>query len=146
MNDTAFCGLMEQYERLVYTICYRLAGQDHHTAQDLAQDTFVSAYQHLDSCPQDNPKAWLARIATNKCKDHLRSAHTRRTRAMDHEALAQQSQPLFISDRRPEASPASAVPPGRPSLMTWGGLCSPRAARPQARGRPVCAVHRWASR
>ena len=73
MTNAQFAGLVEQYQRLVYTVCYQLV-QDHQLAEDLTQDTFVSAFTHMDSCPPEHYKPWLARIAANKARDHLKSA------------------------------------------------------------------------
>ena len=67
----------EQYERFVFTICYQLV-RDYQEAQNLAQDTFVSAFGHIDRVSEENLKAWLARIATNKAKDFLKSAYRRK--------------------------------------------------------------------
>ncbi|MEG1476119.1 MAG: RNA polymerase sigma factor, partial [Oscillospiraceae bacterium] len=65
--------LCEKYERLVYTICYQFT-KNHSTAEDLTQETFISAFSHIDTCPKGAEKPWLARIATNKAKDYLKSA------------------------------------------------------------------------
>ena len=80
MTNAQFATLVEQYQRLVYTVCYQLV-QDHQLAEDLTQDTFVSAFTHMDSCPPEHYKPWLARIATNKARDHLKSAWARRVSA-----------------------------------------------------------------
>ncbi len=101
MNDEQFSQMVSQYERLVYTICYQFT-RDHHIAEDLAQDAFLSAYAHLDSCPAENPKAWLARIATNKAKDHLKSAYNRRVAAMDDESIPKDKGTLFGREELPE--------------------------------------------
>ena len=77
MTKEQFQKLVEQYERFVFTICYQLV-RDYPEAQNLAQDTFVSAYTHIDSATGDNLRAWLARIASNKSKDFLKSAYNRR--------------------------------------------------------------------
>lgn len=86
MNNAEFSKLVEQYQKLVYTVCYQLV-RDHHLAEDLAQETFLSAYNHIDSCPPESYRPWLARIATNKAKDHLKSAYARRVAAVDDEAF-----------------------------------------------------------
>ncbi len=78
--------LVEQYERLVYTICYQFT-KDHALAEDLTQETFLSAFSHINSCPEGAQKPWLARIATNKAKDFLKSAYNRRVYATEDEAL-----------------------------------------------------------
>lgn len=68
--------MIDQYQRLVLTICYKAVG-DYFAAQDLTQDTFLSAYTHLDTFDGSNEKAWLCRIAANKCADYLKSAGRR---------------------------------------------------------------------
>ena len=68
MNPAKFSQVVEQYQKLVYTICFQMV-RDHHTAEDLAQETFLSAYSHIDRCPEESLRPWLARIATNKAKD-----------------------------------------------------------------------------
>jgi len=86
-----FAQMLEQYQKLVYTVCYQMT-QDHYQAQDLCQETFISAYTHLDSCPLGAEKPWLIRIATNKAKDYLKSAYHRRvTAAEDDTALTNQN-------------------------------------------------------
>ena len=77
LTKTEFTAFVEQYERLVYTICFQLT-REAHTAQDLTQDTFLSAWLHMDTCPKGYERQWLGRIAANKCKDHLQSAWNRR--------------------------------------------------------------------
>lgn len=87
MTNEEFTRLVERYERLVYTICYQFT-QDRQLAEDLAQETFLAAYSHRDDCPPDSYKPWLARIAANKAKDHLKSAYSRRVQATEDESLA----------------------------------------------------------
>ena len=67
---------VEQYGRLILTICNSMTG-DYFEAEDLAQDTYLSAYRNLDSFDGANMKAWLVKIATNKCRDYLKSASRR---------------------------------------------------------------------
>ncbi len=70
---------IEQYEKLIFTICYQMV-HDYHEAQNLTQETFLSAYTHKESCQMETVKPWLARIATNKAKDYLKSAYFRKER------------------------------------------------------------------
>ena len=77
MTEQAFEAMVRQYEKLVYTVCCQLV-HDHQLAEDLSQETFVSAYLHMESCPPGAEKPWLCRIAVNKAKDHLKSAYNRR--------------------------------------------------------------------
>ena len=103
MTNAQFAGLVEQYPRLVYTVCYQLV-QDHQLAEDLTQDTFVSAFTHMDSCPPEHYKPWLARIAANKARDHLKSAWARRVRAPGDDGMPQ------------APPPGAAAPPGPEDL------------------------------
>lgn len=64
---------IDTYENLVFTICYRLTG-NYFDSQDLTQETFLSAYKHLSQFDGRNEKAWLTRIAANKCIDYLKRA------------------------------------------------------------------------
>ncbi|HAN44489.1 MAG TPA: RNA polymerase subunit sigma-70 [Ruminococcaceae bacterium] len=82
MTNEKFQAIVAQYEKLVFTICYQMV-KDYHEAQNLAQETFISAYIHIDSCKAENYKPWLARIATNKAKDYLKSAYIRRVQLTD---------------------------------------------------------------
>lgn len=79
MTTTEWKESVIQYERLVFTICFQLV-RDYQEAQNLTQETFLSAYTHRERCNVDTVKAWLAKIATNKAKDYLKSAYFRHTK------------------------------------------------------------------
>lgn len=102
MTNAQFSALVEQYQKLVYTVCYQLV-RDHQLAEDLTQDTFVAAFSHMDDCPPEHYKPWLARIAANKARDHLKSAWNRRVTAPGDEAM-------------PETATVNATPPGPEDL------------------------------
>lgn len=68
--------LIDTYEKLVFSICFKIAG-DYFTAEDLAQETFLAAFQKYDTFDGSNEKAWICRIATNKSIDYVRSAGRR---------------------------------------------------------------------
>lgn len=86
LSNEQFADLMRQYQRLIYTVCYQFV-HDPHTAEDLTQDTFLSAYSYIDRCDPAYYKQWLVRVATNKCKDHLKSAWVRRVQAQEDDQL-----------------------------------------------------------
>lgn len=46
-------------------------------AEDLAQETFLAAYEHLEQFDGEHEKAWLCRIAMNKCLDFLKKDRRR---------------------------------------------------------------------
>lgn len=63
----AFDRLVERYQREVYRLCYRFSN-DHHDANDLAQEAFVRAYRALPRFRGDSAfSTWLYRIAVNVC-------------------------------------------------------------------------------
>ena len=86
LNQTDFTQLMQQYQKLVYTVCLQFV-HNPHTAEDLTQDTFLSAFSAIDRCEPQYYKAWLVRVAANKCKDHLKSSWVRRVEAPGDDAL-----------------------------------------------------------
>ncbi len=69
-KEEQLTALIDSYQNLFFTICYRMTS-DYFAAEDLAQDTFLSAYEHLKSFDGSNAKAWICRIATNKCIDYM---------------------------------------------------------------------------
>lgn len=86
MNALEFDRLVQKYQSLVYTICRQLVADEGY-AQDLTQETFLSAWRSMDRCPAGYEKQWLARIASNKAKDYLRSAWARRVNTPGDEGL-----------------------------------------------------------
>ncbi|MCR4750477.1 MAG: RNA polymerase sigma factor [Lachnospiraceae bacterium] len=79
--------LMSLYKNLVFSLCLKMTG-DYFAAEDITQETFISAYQHLKNLEDQSEKAWLCRIASNKCIDYLRSAK-RREVVTSYEDLSQ---------------------------------------------------------
>lgn len=73
---SAFGELVERYHRLVVHVAYRICS-DADLADDVAQDTFLQAWQRLaEFQPQRNTslQAWLCRIAHNRTVDILRQS------------------------------------------------------------------------
>ena len=67
-----FANYIKQYERLIITICLSFT-KNYFDAEDLAQQTFLSAYVNYSKFQGENFKSWLTTIAVNKCKDFLKS-------------------------------------------------------------------------
>ncbi|GGA88990.1 RNA polymerase sigma factor [Ornithinibacillus halotolerans] len=51
-------------------ICFLIRDHDH--AKDILQDTFLRAFNHIDSFRGDNVRGWLFRIARNTAIDEMR--------------------------------------------------------------------------
>lgn len=90
-SQSRLCELMDAYDKLVFSICYKITG-DYFIAEDLAQETFLSAYQKYETFDGQNEKAWLCRIATNKSIDYIRSNGQRAVPTQDtfFESLTEQ--------------------------------------------------------
>jgi RNA polymerase sigma factor CnrH len=74
----AFATIMSRHREAVYRLIKGYVGNSD-DALDLVQDCFVSAYKRLDTYDQSRPlRAWLARIAINKCRDWGRRRAVRR--------------------------------------------------------------------
>lgn len=82
----AFNRLVEQYERLVFAVAVRLL-RDPENAEDVTQETFIRAYSSLLHYHGGSFRAWLTRIATNRCYDLLRSLQRRPADSLDTEVV-----------------------------------------------------------
>ncbi|MGA7672128.1 MAG: sigma-70 family RNA polymerase sigma factor [Nitrolancea sp.] len=85
----AFNQLVEQYERLVFAVSLRLL-RDYQYAEDVTQDAFLRAYSSLAQYSGGSFRAWLTRIATNRCYDVLRTSHRRPAESLDERPFEEQ--------------------------------------------------------
>lgn len=66
----------KEYRPLIYSIAYRMLGS-HAEAEDLVQDVFAD-YSRVDAGEIRSVKAYLTRMATNRCLNEAQSARKRR--------------------------------------------------------------------
>ncbi len=72
----AFQELVEPLRREILAHCYRILGSLH-DAEDILQETLLSAWRALDRFDGRALRAWLYRIATNHCLNYLRDGSRR---------------------------------------------------------------------
>ena len=74
---------IEKYGDMLFRICFVMLG-NRYDAEDAVQDTFIryirkrTAYES-----EDHEKAWLIRVATNRCRDLLRFRFRHATLELD---------------------------------------------------------------
>src|SRR5580692_7399028 len=76
-DEDAFAELTEPYRRELQLHCYRILGsvQD---AEDMLQETLLAAWRGLDRFEERaSMRAWLYKIATNRCLNSLRASARR---------------------------------------------------------------------
>ena len=76
-SDEAFSVLHDRYrQRLFAYVRQMLSGHSRQDAEDVLQDVFVRAFGALRGDSRAvNVRAWLYRVAHNRCIDHLRRPH-----------------------------------------------------------------------
>jgi RNA polymerase sigma-70 factor (ECF subfamily) len=97
----AFNRLVLHHQEAVYNVAYRIMGEPQ-SAEDVAQETFITAYRSLNQFRGGSFKAWLLRIATNRCYDELRR-HKRRPQSSIDEMSDENESLAFL--RSPEDGP-----------------------------------------
>jgi RNA polymerase sigma-70 factor (ECF subfamily) len=80
---SAFDELVIKYRKKIYAIAFRMT-RNHSDADDLAQETFLRAYQALDRYkPGFEFRTWLFRIAVNASINHLKRKGRRVEMSLD---------------------------------------------------------------
>lgn len=73
-SESAYRELLERFRRPLFSLIYRMVG-DREVAEDLAQESFVKAFNNLDTYnPSYRFSSWLFKIANNHAIDYLRRA------------------------------------------------------------------------
>ena len=67
----SFNQIVLEYQNLVYNQAYRIMGEEA-SAEDAAQEAFISAYKKLHTYRGGSFKSWLLRIVSNACYDEFR--------------------------------------------------------------------------
>ena len=103
-NDSAFNTLVEKYQKGVHALAWWKIG-DFHYAEEITQDTFLSAYQNLSTLK--NPSrfsGWLYVIAKRLCLKWLRKQKpAKQLQSLEDtpmEEVAKSDYELYVSEQR----------------------------------------------
>lgn len=92
----AYNRLVLHYQDIVYNVALRIM-KDPGSAEDAAQEAFISAYNALKRFRGGSFKSWLLRIVTNACYDELRRRKRRPQSSLD--AITEEFEsPSFMAD------------------------------------------------
>lgn len=82
-DDRAFAELVKRYEAKIFRLAQHIT-QNREDAEDVLQETFLRAYEHLDQF-QGNSKfyTWVVRIAVNQALMKLRRRRTDKSVSLD---------------------------------------------------------------
>ena len=94
----AFNRLVLLHQDAVYGFSLSLTRQAA-IADDITQETFISAFRSIPKMRGANVRGWLLRIARNKAYDHFRRQKRRHEESVDDEASA-------FRERLPSANPS----------------------------------------
>jgi RNA polymerase sigma-70 factor (ECF subfamily) len=107
-SERAFADLLARYERPVFTLVLRMV-RDRSTAEDLAQDAFLKAFDKLATYdPSRKFSSWLFKIAHNTAIDHLRRRGVE-TVSLDEPAGEDAAGPARTIEDRVTETPAAAA-------------------------------------
>ncbi|RKX27654.1 MAG: hypothetical protein DRP45_00410 [Candidatus Zixiibacteriota bacterium] len=94
----AFSAIVRQMMQPITALTYRMTG-DRDTALDLAQETFVTAWQNLAGFRGEASFAsWMYRIATNKTLNHIKAAQ--RHSAIEQSEISEQTSAISGNPER----------------------------------------------
>lgn len=101
-DQAAFRIVVEHHMRKVYNVAYSFL-QNHHDADDVAQESFIRAHRALPGFRGDSGfSTWLYRIVTNLALDRLRQ----RQRAMERQVSIDETLHQLVEEKTDDMSQA----------------------------------------
>jgi RNA polymerase sigma-70 factor (ECF subfamily) len=108
-DQAAFAALVEPHRRELQVHCYRMLGS-FTDAEDMVQEALLRAWRRRETyAGRATFRAWLYRIATNACLDHLERHPRRPTGAGEVTWLQPFPDRLLEQAAPPDAEPDAAV-------------------------------------
>jgi RNA polymerase sigma-70 factor (ECF subfamily) len=111
-TDVEFSERAERHRRELHVHCYRMLGS-FDDAEDVVQEVLLQAWRRRSDLERpEHLRAWLYKIATNRCLDHLRTSRRRPatvTSLRDVPWLEPYPDRLLAEAAPPEAEPDVAV-------------------------------------
>lgn len=101
-DDTAFARLVNKYQKQVHALVWRKIG-DFHIAEEITQDTFLKAYQKLNTLKNPNQfSGWLYVIATRLCYAWFREKRieTEPLEDMDTDMVEETAYSQFVANEQ----------------------------------------------
>ena len=105
-DDTAFSEIVNKYKKSIHALIWRKTG-DFQVAEEIAQDTFLQAYQKLATLKNRTQFAgWLYVIASNLCSDwHRRKKPTMQSlEATNKGSIDRTSYESYVAEQREKAA------------------------------------------
>ncbi|MHA6617990.1 RNA polymerase subunit sigma-70 [Pseudonocardia sp. DLS-67] len=107
-DQAAFAALAEPHRQELHVHCYRMLGS-FTDAEDMVQEALLRAWRRRETyAGRSTFRAWLYRIATNACLDHL-ERHPRRPAAAGEVTWLQPFPDRLLEQAAPDAEPDVAV-------------------------------------
>jgi RNA polymerase sigma-70 factor (ECF subfamily) len=101
-DQDAFRALTDPFRRELHVHCYRMVGSLH-DAEEMLQETLLAAWRGLDGFEgRASVRAWLYRIATNRCLNALRDRGRRPMPPLELPEPTRRADPIWL-DPYPDA-------------------------------------------
>jgi RNA polymerase sigma-70 factor (ECF subfamily) len=94
----AFNSIVLAYQDQVFNLCLRMLGSVA-PAEDVTQETFISAYKSIGRMRGSSVKSWLMRIAANGCIDELRRRKRHPQSSLDAAGANGEDRSLDVPDQ-----------------------------------------------
>ena len=104
----AFNRIVTRYQNQIVNLAARMLGS-RTQAEDVAQETFISAYRSLAGFRGGNLRSWLMRIAANGSRDVLRRRRRRSERSLEESLESPSFQPVSDEVTPDEAAQRSEL-------------------------------------